>query len=138
MSMKEAIEGLQLTRLSRLLRAWQVVCILTVVLCWMLFGWFKALLLCVVSGLSYCSAAYFYYNTEARQWREQVDRWYQELFIWALSYEHPPNSSFQASVETSLQLPLSLASEAGVQNRGSNSGKSKPQPSKITSIELRA
>ena len=131
MSMKEAIEGLQLTRLSRLLRAWQVVCILTVVLCWMLFGWFKALLLCVVSGLSYCSGAYFYYNTEARQWREQVDRWYQELFIWALSYEHPPNSSFQASVETSLQLPSSLASETGVQNRDSNSGKSKPQPSKM-------
>jgi hypothetical protein len=132
--MKEAIEGLQLTRLGRLLRVWQAVCIVTVVLCWVLFGWFKALLLCVVSGLSYCSAAYFYYNTEARQWREQVDRWYRELFIWALGYEHPPSSSsLQAAVESSLKLPSSfIASEAGAQSRGSNmSGKAKPQPSKM-------
>lgn len=130
------MEGFQLTRLSRLLRAWQAVCILTVVLCWVLFGWFKALLLCVVSGLSYCSAAYLYYNTEARHWREQVDRWYQELFIWALGYEHLPSSSYssQAALESSMQLPSSLASEAGTQNRGggsSGSGKTKPQPSKV-------
>ena len=142
--MKETIEGLQLTRLSRLLRAWQAVCILTVVLCWVLLGWFKALLLCVVSGLSYCSAAYLYYNTEARQWREQVDLWYQELFIWALGYEHPSSSrsssSSQTALESSLQcpgqLPSSLASEAGAQNRGSSSGKTKPQPSKVCHREV--
>ena len=136
--MKEAIEGLQLTRLSRLLRAWRVVCILTVVLCWVLFGWFKVLLLCVVSGLSYCTAAYLYYNPEARHWRDQVDRWYQELFIWALGYEHPPSfsSSLQAAalhaLESSLQRPEQLPSaEAGARNRGSSSGKAKPQPSKM-------
>ena len=123
------VEGLQLTRLSRLLRAWQAVCVFTTVLCWVLFGWFKVLLLCIVSGLSYCSAAYLYYNTEARQWREQVDRWYQELFIWALGYEHPP--TLQATVESSSQRPgqpLPSSSHSGAQNQ---SGKTKPQPSKM-------
>ena len=131
LSMKEAIEGLQLTRLSRLFRTWQAVWILIVVLCWMLFGWFKALLLCVVSGLSYCSATYLYYNTEARQWREQVDQWYQELFVWALGYEHPPSSSssMQAAADSSLQHPAS--SDTGAQNRGSSSGKTKTPPSKM-------
>ena len=119
--MMESIQDFHLTRLSRLLRAWQVICALIAVFCWALFGWFKVVLLCAVCGLSYCSASYLYYNPEAKQWREQVDRWYEIIFVWALSYRHTPH--LQTAVEPSISQQQQ-SSDSNPRNSG------KPQPSK--------
>lgn len=132
--MKELIQRLQLTSLSRLFWAWLTVCTLSVVLCWILFGWIKILLLLTVGGLSYCSASYLYYSAEGRPWREQVNRWYEELFILTLNYEHTPPLGLQAQKESSLKLPtkqVQLPSTSTSQDSGSRRDSGRPQPSKI-------
>lgn len=116
---------LQPTRLGRLFWAWLTLSALSAVLCWLLFGWPKVFLLIAACGLSFCAFSFLCYSTEARRWREQVDQWYEELFVLALNYEHksrlPP-----AAVAT----PKSEVGPSTLDSRSAQTDE-KPQPSKM-------
>lgn len=57
-----------------------------------LFGLVWTLILCAISGLSFCCCAYISYRLEAREWREKLSEWYDRLFVWGFTYStnrHP-------------------------------------------------
>ena len=124
------MELLRLTRLGRLYWSWLVLSALAAALCWLMFGWIKVVVLCAACGLSFCAFSYLCYSTEARRWREQVDRWYEELFILALNYEHRSRLQPSAETKASLEQPTRRVRLSGSDSKSSQSG-GKPQPSKM-------
>lgn len=76
--------------------------ILLAVSSWWLFGLAWTLILSVVSGLSYCATAYVCYRPEAREWREYLSEWYENLFAWGLGHSHSSKNPLQGTHESTI------------------------------------